>query len=129
MRREIQEILDEWCWLTFIGGRFRATRFCSDELLAELTVEEFLRNHYPDDRGLAGLRAEDIPEGMEFLFNSDRYAPLPGGGTPEARIGARFERDGKYWKAFQFGLFILSMLSTRRNYLVLAAAIERRRGQ
>jgi hypothetical protein len=65
MRRVIQEILDEWSWLTFTEGRFRVTRFCSDDLIAEVTVEDFLRNHSQEDRVPTGLMPQDIPDGTE----------------------------------------------------------------
>jgi hypothetical protein len=136
MRQEIREILDQWCWLVFTGGRFRVIKVCSDELLAELGVEDFLRDHYPRDKGLRGLTAADIPEGLDYLLPFWRYAA---GYNPHydpqhderlkakqrAGYGQKVDpRDLTTW--VEWGVLAFSLLLSRRNYKVLADAVKRR---
>lgn len=71
MKQEIMDLLDMWCWATFTEGRFKITRFYGDELLAEVSVDEFFRNS--TDMQLMGVTPTDIPEGVEYLVPSRRY--------------------------------------------------------
>jgi hypothetical protein len=71
MKKEITDLLDLWCWATFTEGRFMITRFYGDELLAEVSVDEFFRNS--TDMQLMGVTPADIPEGVEYLVPSRRY--------------------------------------------------------
>jgi hypothetical protein len=136
MRREMREILDQWCWLVFAGGRFKVTKLCSDELLAEFSVENFVRDHYPHDKRLKGLTAADIPEDMEYLFPFWRYAA---GYNPHydpqrdenliakqrAGYGQKVDpRDPTTW--VEWGVLALSLVLSRRNYKVLANRVKRR---
>lgn len=135
MRQEIRNILDQWCWLVFTGGRFRVTRLCSAEILAEFGVEDFLRDHYPRDKGLRGLTVADIPEDLEYLLPSWRYTE---GYNPHydlqrderlnakhrARYGQKVDqRNPATW--VEWGVLALSFVLSRRNYRVLANAAKR----
>ena len=136
MRQKMQRTLDQWCWLVFTEGRFRVTRLCSDELLAEFGVEDFLRDHYPRDQGLKDLTAADIPENMDYLFpvwryaagHDPRYDPLRDErlrAKQRAEYGKKVDpRDPATW--VEWGLLALSLVVSRRNYKVLADTVKRR---
>ena len=46
-KKEIQEALNLWCSATFTDGRFIVTRFRRNEVLAEVSAEEFHRISFP----------------------------------------------------------------------------------
>ena len=71
MKQELKDLMDLWAWATFSGGTFKITRFYSDELLAEVPVDEFFRNS--SDIQLMGVTPADVPEGVEYLVPSRRY--------------------------------------------------------
>lgn len=71
MKKQIQKVLDIWCWATFTDGRFVITHFCGNDVLAEVSAEELCRNSFPQ------YRPHDVFEGLEFLVPSGRYT-IPG---------------------------------------------------
>jgi hypothetical protein len=129
MRQEIQDVLEGWCWCAFYRKTFRITRFGCNEPLAEITVEDFLRTNYPEDKALMGLDATDIPEGTEYLLTSGayvpRYNPAYDPRLDERRKAthfARYARKGAlldYVTWLEIGLFALSLRRARANYTIL----------
>ncbi len=136
MRQEIQDVLDGWCWCTWGGGKFRVTKFGCNEPLAEITVEDFLRTNYPEDKGLTGLTASDIPEGTEYLLTSGaytpRYDPTYDPRRDERRKATHFARYARrgalldYVRWIEIGLFALSLRRARTNYKTLANNMAQR---
>jgi hypothetical protein len=71
MKREILDLMDLWAWATLTGGSFKITRFTSDELLADVSVDEFYRSH--NDIQFMGVTASELPDGLEYMVPSRRY--------------------------------------------------------
>jgi hypothetical protein len=136
MRREIQDVLEGWCWCAFDGGTFRITKFGCNELLAEIPVEDFLRTNYPEDKSLMGLAASDIPEGTEYLLTSGAYSPRYNPAYDprlderrKATHFARYARKGAlldYVTWLEIGLFALSLRRARANYKILTNNMAQR---
>jgi hypothetical protein len=62
MKEEILDVLGLWCWATFTNGVFKITRFCGEEVLAEVSIDEFFRNSTDIQR--MGVTAAELPEGL-----------------------------------------------------------------
>ena len=42
MKKEMQEVMTDWCWLVSTSGTFKVTTFHCDEPIAQISAEEYL---------------------------------------------------------------------------------------
>lgn len=118
MKKQIQEVLDIWCWATFTDGRFVITRFCGDEVLAKVSAEELYRNSFPQ------YRPRDVFEGLEFLVPGGRYT-IPG--ERDKRVPQYYAHSENkprgYLRIVEWGVVAIALRVNRKAY---EGIVERR---
>lgn len=118
MKKEMQEVMADWCWLVSIGGTFKVTTFHCDEPIAEISAEEYLRVNYPTDKR---VKASSISDGTEYLAASGYFEPEHAQ-ERAARRRDRLSRRGllrepAFW--MEGAVYALSLTISRRNYRLL----------
>lgn len=111
MKKQLQKVLNLWCWATFTNGRFVITHFCGDEVIAEVSADEFYGSSFPD------YRTRDVFEGLEFLVPSGRYT-IPGERDKHA---AQYYPDPEnkphgYLRVVEWGVVALAHRANRKAY-------------
>lgn len=119
MKEQIQKVLNLWCWGTFTDGRFIITHFCGNEIIAEVSAEEFYRNSFPQ------YRPSDVFEGLEYLVTAGRYT-IPG--ERDKRPTAKYyadpgDRPRGYLRFVEWGIVALASRINRIGH----EAVEARR--
>jgi hypothetical protein len=118
MKKEMQEVMAEWCWLVSTGGIFKVTTFHCDEPIGEISVEEYLRVNYPTDKR---VKASSVSDGTEYLATSSYFEPEHAP-SRAARRRARLSRkrllhEPAFW--LEGAMYALSLTASRRNYQLL----------
>jgi hypothetical protein len=118
VKKEIQKVLNLWCWATFTDGRFVITRFCGDEVLAEVSADKFYRDSFEQ------YQASDVFEGLEYLVTAGRYT-IPG---ERDKRTAQYHADPEgrprgYLRFVEWGVIALAMRVNRKGH----EAIKERR--
>ncbi len=118
MKKQIQQVLDLWCWATFTNGKFVITRFCGDEVLAEIPADKFYRDSFDQ------YQASDVFEGLEYLVTAGRYT-IPG--ERDKRTAQYYvdpeDRPRGYLRFVEWGVIALASRVNRKGH----EAIEARR--
>ena len=118
MKKEMQEVMADWCWLVSTGGTFKVTTFHCDEPVAEISAEEYLRINYPTDER---VKASSVSDGTEYLAASGYFEPEHAQ-ERAARRRDRLSRRGllrepAFW--MEGAVYALSLTISRRNYRLL----------
>ncbi len=123
MKKEIQEVMADWCWLVSSRGTFKVSTFHCDELITEISVEEYLRINYPTDAVSRRRPFQTAPDGTEYLAASAYFEPeyaQKRAAKRQARLSRRgLLQEPAFW--MEGAIYALSILTSRRNYQVIAA--------